>query len=413
VNNPAIGIQGIPPAFTGTSSGYQFSGAQNFSGEIKVKEFFGEVLVPIFADTPLIQQFNINAAARWADYSGSGEIWSWKFGVDWSLTDEFRLRGTVSRDVRAGSLSERFDQQGQGASASDPFRGGETYAFGQTIGGNPNINPEEADTITAGFVYQPGFLEGFSLSADYYEIETAGLIAQLGTANIINQCFAGSQSQCANIERGDPAEDPVFGVGFITQVFNGFQNIGEAVVSGVDVEAGYRRDVDFFGGIDGEGESINFRVFYSYLEENSLDSDDDPATATLIERAGDVGLAFPRHKVTANISYSSGPLTVFLQERMIGSGKHSNQFNGVNAVEGIHINDNKVKAAYYTDLNVSWAMDQANGGSVELFANVNNLLDKDPPIRGAFFNFFGSTQQVDALHDLLGRRYAAGVRLRF
>src|SRR5690606_17824755 len=111
----------------------QFSGAQNFDGKITVKEAFTEVLVPVVADAPLMQQVNVSLAARWADYSGSGNVWSWKAGTDWTLTDEVRLRGTVSRDVRAGSLSERFDAQGQGASAEDPFRGGQSYAFSQTI----------------------------------------------------------------------------------------------------------------------------------------------------------------------------------------------------------------------------------------------------------------------------------------
>lgn len=413
-NNPAIGIQGIPGAFAGGSTGFQFSGAQNFDGKITVKEAFTEFLIPVIANVPLIQQLNISAAGRWADYSGSGDVWSWKTGADWTVTDEVRLRATISRDVRAGSLSERFDAQGQGASGSDPFRGGQTYAFGQTIGGNPNIAPEEANTYTAGIVYQPAFLDGLSISADWYEITTEGLIAQLGTANIINQCFAGSASQCANITRADPAADPEFGVGLITNVFNGFQNIGESVVSCADLEISYRTDVDLFGGLAGSGDSVNFRAFYSYLDQNSIDSDpNNPRTNTLLENAGNIGAALPRNKLTANVSYTSGPLTVFVQERIIGSGNHSNRLNGISVTEGVQINDNEVKAAYYTDLNATWTIDGANGETVELFANVTNVFDKDPPIRGAFFNFFGSTQQVDALHDLLGRRYTAGARLRF
>ena len=83
-------------------------------------------------------------------------------------------------------------------------------------------------------------------------------------------------------------------------------------------------------------------------------------------------------------------------------------------IEGsVQINDNTVKAAYYTDLNGTWTVDQANGSELELFANVTNLFDRAPPIRGTFSDFTGSIQAVPALHDLLGRRYTAGARLRF
>ena len=108
-----------------------------------------------------------------------------------------------------------------------------------------------------------------------------------------------------------------------------------------------------------------------------------------------------------------GPLTLFVQERYIGGGNHSNVLNGISVTEGVQINDNEVAAVYYTDINATWTLEQRGGGTLDFFANVTNLFDRTPPIRGAFFNFFGSTQQVDALHDILGRRYTAGVRMRF
>ncbi|MDT8399299.1 MAG: TonB-dependent receptor [Pseudomonadales bacterium] len=414
VNNPAAGIQGIPGAFQGGSSGFQFSGAQNFTGRINVYEAFTEVLVPVVSDMPFVQQFNLTGAGRWADYSGSGTVWSYKFGQDWQVYDDLRLRSTISRDVRAGSLSERFDQQGQGASGTDPFRGGQSNAFGQTIGGNPNIDPEKALTFTGGFVYQPSYIEGLSLSADFYRIRTKGLIAQLGTQTIIDQCFAGAENQCANITRGNPADDPEFGVGVITGVFNGFQNLGRAVVAGIDIEASYRTDINLFGSLGGGGESLSFRSFYSYLDRNSIDSDPtNAASNTKIDNAGNIAGSLPRHKITGNLTYSNGPFSAFIQERYISSGKNSIRINGVDAVEGIQIDDNKVRAAYYTDLNLSWTMDQPNGGEIRLYANVTNLLDENPPIRAGFFNFFGASQQVDALHDVLGRRFVAGMNFSF
>ena len=411
-NDPSQGIQGIPGIFAGHQSGYQFSSAQSFDGKITVKEVFNEWIVPLVADLPLMQQVNASLAARWADYSGSGEVWSWKYGLDWSVNDDVRLRGTVSRDVRAGSLAERFDAQNNGSSAPDPLRGGESNAFTQVAGGNPNVEPEKALTWTAGIVYQPSFLEGLSVSADYYAINTKGLIDDLGTINIINACANGDLGQCAHITRG-PDDGAGYGVGPITRVYNAYQNVGEAKVAGADLEVSYSTDVDWFGGMGGGGESVSARMFYSYLQENWFDTDDDPATDTRIEQAGNIGLALPRNKLTLNLTYMTGPLTLFVQERIIGEGNHSNRLNNANVTEGVQINDNTVKAAYYTDINASWTLDQRSGGELEVFANVTNLFDRAPPIRGNFADFTGSIQAVPALHDLLGRRYTAGVRLRF
>ena len=53
---------------------------------------------------PLVEQLNLLASARYAEYAGSGGIWAWKYGLDWQVISDLRLRGTVSRDVRAATL---------------------------------------------------------------------------------------------------------------------------------------------------------------------------------------------------------------------------------------------------------------------------------------------------------------------
>ena len=68
---------------------------------------------PAFAKT-----LKFDLAARWADYSGSGGIWAYKGGVDWTISTGSGLRGTYSRDVRAANLSERFDKTGGAATVT-------------------------------------------------------------------------------------------------------------------------------------------------------------------------------------------------------------------------------------------------------------------------------------------------------
>ena len=86
--------------------------------------------------------------------------------MDAQLNDQLRLRFTRSHDVRAGTQSERYDQTGGASSVNDPFLDNQAFNIFQTSGGDPNIRPEEADTITADIVYQSHLLDGLSVSLE-------------------------------------------------------------------------------------------------------------------------------------------------------------------------------------------------------------------------------------------------------
>ena len=75
----------------------------------------------------------------------------------------------------------------------------------------------------------------------------------------------------------------------------------------------------------------------------------------------------------------SGPLTVFAQRRILNGGNHTKRSSGVDVTEGVQINDNKVQAPDYTDLNATWTFQNSGGGELEFFANVINVFDRLPP----------------------------------
>ncbi|HKJ73197.1 MAG TPA: TonB-dependent receptor, partial [Alphaproteobacteria bacterium] len=274
-NDPANGIRGIPPAWSGVDDYLQFVSLNDFQGSFNVKELFAETLVPLIANKPFAQQLNLDLAARWADYSGSGGIWAWKAGLNWQTTSELRFRGTISRDIRAASLEERFDSQGQGASVSDPFLGDMNYTTFQIRGGNPNVNPEKADTFTVGAVYQPSFASGLSVSLDWYSIKVKGAISLLSVQTIVDTCYKTQDPEyCGRITRDS-------GSGLITNVQNTYINVNHQKVSGFDLEADYNRDVKIFGG---GAESINARFLGSDMTKYAIGS---------TNYVGQVGTAFP------------------------------------------------------------------------------------------------------------------------
>ncbi|MGQ7329783.1 TonB-dependent receptor domain-containing protein, partial [Streptococcus suis] len=121
---------------------------------------------------PLGKDLELNAAGRVTDYSTSGSIWSWKAGLSYTPFEGLRLRGTRSRDIRAPNVSELFNAgRMQTASPTDPFRGGAiAQGIPVTLGGNPTLKPETAQTLTVGLVVEPTQIPRLSFSVDYYNI---------------------------------------------------------------------------------------------------------------------------------------------------------------------------------------------------------------------------------------------------
>ncbi|MEJ0038045.1 MAG: TonB-dependent receptor [Gammaproteobacteria bacterium] len=389
-NNPAIGIQGIPGAFAGVNSGVQFSIQANFSGVIDVKEAFTEVQVPLLKDLPFVRKLSLNAAGRWADYTGSGSIWSYKYGLDWQTVDWLRFRGTVSRDVRAANMSERFNAAGAGATVTDPFRNNVQTVFSEIRGGNPAVAPEEADTYAAGFVIQPTFAEGLSFSVDWYSITNKDAIALLGPQNIVNLCFQGSAQICSLITR-----DPVTNA--ITGMDDRYQNINGQKVVGTDAEADYQLHL-------GGGRSLGFRLIGSYLDQFSLRNINVPVQ----QQAGTTGnLPLPRLQLNLGTTYAQGPFTVFVNERYVSDGRR--QWNDNEPLLGGQIiNDDHIASALYTDMNLTYTPEAVKG--LETYLNVQNVFDRAPPRTPIFSGFNGTSDTNRALFDVLGRRFVLGFR---
>lgn len=395
------GLRGVSAPDCANTVGVQYSKVSNIRGDQDVKEFFVETFVPVIADQPYMQLATVGLAARWADYSGSGDVLAWKAGLDMQITDSFRIRATQSRDVRAGNMSERFDLTGGVAVINDP-RYNETYNVTRFSGGNPGVDPEEADTTTAGIVWQPGFIEGLSISYDWYQVDIDGAIGQLGVQAVVDRCEAGATDLCALVTR-NTVDDRLILVGDV------FINIDQAVVRGSDLEIAYGRDVTWFGG----DESFGARLFASWLDENSEilggTRKIDRAGQTGIQQSDGVAYALPDFKWTGNVTYANGPFSAFLQGRYIGNGTIENSLQA-----GVDIERNRVSSALYADLRLGYTWEHSSGTAMEFFANVTNLTDEDPPITPYYSVFLSHAQQTNGnLFDLLGRRYTVGLRVNF
>jgi iron complex outermembrane receptor protein len=359
-----------------------------------VREAFIETDVPLLGETAWSRSMTFNGAVRLANYEGSGNVWAWKAGLDWQITNELRLRGTRSRDVRAGTLSERFDTSRGPGNVDDPLDNTpNTYPISVITGGNPEVDPELADTLTFGVVYQPSWFEGASFSIDAYDIDIKGAIGQLGAQQIVDQCNRGATQLCGYIERD--------GTGTISLIYNLFINTDRTHTRGIDFESTYRRPISLFGG----AESMNIRLLTSYVDELSTQL----AGAAKIDRAGQTGLAngAPDWQASLSLGYDRGPFSGTLQGRYINAGLYDATWR-----TGVEIDDNTIDSFFLTNLQLGYEGDFTTDVSYKVSLNVNNLLDVDPPLVAAF-GFTGSTATNSGLFDIYGRRYTLGIKVRF
>ncbi|KRA82929.1 TonB-dependent receptor domain-containing protein [Altererythrobacter sp. Root672] len=407
-NDPTIGLRGVSPPDCANTVGNQYSKVSNIQGTADVWEAFAEALVPLL-DTDGITA-NLNGAARWADYSGSGTIWAYKGGAEIGLFDEtLRLRGTYSRDVRAANLSERFDKTGGAATIDDPRTPViEAITVTRFSGGNPNVEPERADTMTLGAVFQPAFVPGLRMSVDWYDIKIKDAISQVGTQSVVNRCFLENAQEFCDLITLDPSTGAIILVGDV------YVNVARARVTGIDAELGYSTDLKLFGG---GMESLDFRGFASWLTErsetNSSGFTTDYAGQTGARQSDGVYFPYPDFKMTAGLTYRNSGFSALVQGRYIGSAIQdvTPYFPAPNTTP-IVIEDNTVDSVLYLDLRFGY---QFEGGGVdwELFANVTNLTDADPPLTPSYTAFSAySVQYNSGVYDVLGRRFTFGVKLK-
>lgn len=307
-----------PDAFV--SAGYSSGNARTpTSGSYSLNEVYGEVLLPILADIPGAQLFEISLASRYSDYSNFGSTTNSKFGMKWKPFQDLMVRGSWAQGFRAPSITNLYrgladsyirfgdicsaDYGGRNATiaASCAAAGvpadfiqrtnaGEGY-YGQTIfpfslGGNPNLQPETSVSRTLGFVYSPSFVDGLNVSVDWWRVDISDAIDSPTADYVLDQCYNG----------GDPAY-----CGLFTRRSDDFQigqmllaplNLNKINAEGWDLSVAYRTPETSVGRF-----STNFDASYMSKWESGFSTD-----AELESAVGRYKQSDPNWRLRANAS---------------------------------------------------------------------------------------------------------------
>ena len=372
---------------------YAVQNFQPFYGKRNVKEGFAELVVPVLKDAPLAEKLELNAAGRITDYSTSGNVKTWKVGVSDQIFHDLRVRGTLSHDIRAPTLTDLFSG---GTLTQQPVFDSltnKTYPQYTNATGNPALKPEEADTLTAGVIYSPGFVPGLQLSVDYYRINLKGAISSISAGQELAFCNGGQTQYCQYVHRD--ATQAILSIDTVPV------NVASIKTIGWDFEVDYRRQI-------GPG-AFSFRGLASYVpvfrQIDALGNVTD-----LAGQIGDLNPGEPKFKANAYVTYDQGPASLTLNARYVGPGVLQS-----NWVSGVDVDNNRVASFLTFDLT---GMIRIGGrGNFVLTLGVNNLFDRKPidlPVipNTVQYSAPGLGGRFD-LYDPTGRNFHVGVRTKF
>ncbi|QSX42040.1 TonB-dependent receptor [Shewanella cyperi] len=362
------------------------------SGSFNVNEAYLELAVPLLNDLPFAEQVDLSAAMRYFDYSTFGDDTTWKLGLTWRLNDQIMVRGGRSTAFRAptvyelfGGKSPSFEQVQHPASQQDQAE--------VTTGGNPLLTPEEADITTVGLVIEPSFVEGLSLTVDYYNIDISNAINTVDDSYVAAQCL-GSNGQLINTETAlcQASHIAIDGTGRIS-FDNGLQNLGGQKTAGYDINVAYAFDA---AGLSWRA-SLDTSILDTFEE-----SDQDGAVTDFkgYITAGDG--AYAKWKSNLNITARGDDWGLTYEMRYIDD---MTSFLGKCTANPDACYAPTVDSIMYHDL--SGYYDVTN--NITLTAGVNNLLDEEPP----YFTGNNDSNTDPYTYDVMGRYFFVRANMKF
>lgn len=366
---------------------------------------FGELNIPLVgADNamPFVHSLSVNMSGRIDSYSDFGNTSNYKLGFNYEPFAALTIRGTRGTSFDAPSLADtsapdtRFTYTPQRTSANTNVPPGTSAADAlrpsiSSPGGNPNLGPELGSTWSIGGDFHPTDelgvdLTGLDLSITAFHVKFEHQIGVLvnnptalfsGAFNqyyIINPTLAQIQAryQTAGVAAtGFPGPDIASAFDQPGQnnpyIFYDLRrnNLGTALIEGLDIAANYVTDIEGFG---------TLTTGFSGTFNTTNETQSSPTAAPL----NIVQYNVPLYAATAFIGATVGPVTgrvtvqyspgfnlaPTLQSYALYGQKRIPSFHPVNLF-----------ASYDLSTLASWLTD------TEFSITMNNVADDSPPIR--------------------------------
>ena len=394
------------------------------TGNLVTKEIYAEAFIPVLKDMPFAHSLNVDIGSRYSKFNLAGNTTNSKLAIEWRPIEDLLLRGTVSQVFRAPGISELFagaasdaptfndpctgylPGQQQGIAACGPGTGATNIDPVTGIPEEPNsqvnatasgavaagfsLKPESGKSFDFGVVYNPNFIDGFSISADYYRIYLKDTITGIAAQTVVDLCYANPNSQfCPFIQR--------FENGNIKNIKEPTVNLGRLDTSGFDLGINYRLpEFDAFGHSIGRF-AVGVNATYIKEYDNDIVGQRNSAAGTYTKQYGN----FPRIRGVGNLDWNMGPFEAAWRVRWVGNTRVLN-------ADGGNGNDLPIGGVAYHNFQFGYTAEPIN---TQFQIGVDNAFDKQPPLY--YQNNVVNANTDVRTYDTIGRFYWARATVKF
>ncbi|MBL8267211.1 TonB-dependent receptor [Steroidobacter sp.] len=372
-------------------------------GKYQVDEVYAEIVAPLLHDLPAVQNLELSLAGRYSDYDLFGNDTNYKVGLLWQVVDGFKVRATRSTAFRIPNIPELYGGVAEGnLTTTDPCSGWSSLSpsdpiyqscqlagvpanyvqlgntIRTTVGGNSELQPEDADTFTVGVVWEPGFVNELALTLDYWEIEIADSIQEIPGSEKLAICYEPGNLNHPFCGPEHHTRDSLTGeVNFLSAQPS---NVGSETASGVDLGVVYATTL---GGLSAD---LGWNI--SYLDEYNVTPFKGAAP---IEYAGMItggNGSYTHWRSDATMTVGSERWSGTWGVQYIGKADDINTDTGPGS---------KVDSLFYHNVQFSYRLTDA----IDLAVGVDNLFDEDAPYVASWTDANTDTMT----YDLLGQRW--------
>lgn len=345
----------------------------------EIYEFYAETAIPVLKDVPFFYSLDLEGAVRYSHYNAFGGTTNPKVGVKWRPYSDLLIRGSWGTGFRAPNFTEANSTQTRGyRPVTDPCYTGDlaglpgcsgrrpaTILTGTfvTTGGNPNLKPETAKTLTIGMVWTPSFISRFSATIDLFRITKANIIGTADVDYIILQNARGAGFSGAVVRNANNE---------IIDVFATRDNLLDQTIKGIDLGVEYTTGESSWG-------KLNLRADATYTDSYTL----SPAPGTpAVERVGTFTTALgtiPKWKATTRVTWTLGDLSATWGLRYVGPVRND---------ASLLVNGQRLRADAYVqnDIALSYNIEPLK---LKVTGAIENVFDRMPPfLEGNYFNGF-------------------------
>jgi len=406
------------------AEGLTTSGASDpQEGRFIAEEVYGEVFLPI------LDAFSIDASIRHSRYDNSaGDATTYKLGAEFAPIDELKFRAGYATGFRAPNITELNAGDATGFPIVEPLcefadrrlAAGDisqtAYDNCVTLAGTDGVDttdageygfawqsaytitaptqplkPEESTSYHMGVVWEPEFLEGLTLSMDYWDIEVENVIGNDDINDLMLACMnspnftAAACSAFVGTTPGQPYDGP-----FPADATSAFGNLGTLRTAGIDFNAFYEGRLDL-GLID------RYHLVWGATFLDTYERQFPLAGSRELAGTANGFAVFPEWRWNSEVGVKGANWTAAFQTQYIGETEDALRPASIT-------NDAKAEAVFYHDLvgTYTWK-------NVKFSAGINNLLDEDPPGFHSAFN----AETEPGTYDVIGRRMFTQVKIDF